>query len=146
MEIEMRIGLLCVTHLAVLGLLGGSAAAQAAPAPGCPCFHYNGAQVHETYTEYSARNDCAAAVNYRSKAAQIGWTKWFEKGETKTWRCEGGRDRCGELTWQRFDSCPTSASEASEPQGSKSPARKSGGPGPGHKKPVDQPPSPAPAR
>ena len=142
----MRIGLLRAACAAALGVLGGSSAAQAAPAPGCPCFHYNGAQVHETYTEYSARNDCAAAVNYRSKAAQTGWTKWFEKGEAKTWRCEGGRDRCGELTWQRFDTCPTSAPEASEPQRAKAPAHKSGGSGSGRKKPADQPSSSAPAR
>ena len=138
-----------VPHLirvAVLTALGGFADAQAAPVQECPCFHYGGAEVHATYTEYSARNDCPTAVNFRSKAAQTGWTKWFEKGETKKWRCEGGTDKCGRLTWQRFENCPAGAEERSEPRRSKSSARKSGKAGAGGQKAADQPDSTAPVR
>ena len=143
----MRIVSLRMIQIAAFGMLGGLAGAQAASTQECPCFHYNGAQVHQTYTEYSAKNDCPVAVNFRSKAAQIGWTRWFDKGETKTWRCDGGADMCGEIVWKRFDDCPTGAQDVSEPQRSKSSARKSGHrPGSRPRKPADQPESSAPAR
>ena len=142
----MRIVGLRTICAAVLGMLGGLAASQAAPAQGCPCFHYNGAEVHETYTEYSAKNDCPGAVNFRSKATQIGWTKWFEKGETKKWRCDGGTDMCGELTWQRVDSCPTSAQESPEPRRKSSKRKPRDGAGSARQKAADQPAPAAPAR
>ena len=104
---------------AAASVLGGLVVSQVSLAQDCPCFRYNGASVHDQFTEYSATNTCPSRVNFLSKARQFGTTQLFEKGETRTWRCEGGRNFCGELTWQRVENCPDVTQESPQPRRSR---------------------------
>ena len=104
---------------AAAGLLIGLFTSQDVSAKECPCFKYNGAVVHDNYTEHSATNKCPAKVNFLSRAAQFGSTQLFESGETRTWRCDGGKKFCGELRWQQVENCPEDARERSQPRRSR---------------------------
>ncbi len=98
---------------AAASVAGGLIIAQESMAQECPCFRYNGASIHENFTEYSATNTCPSRVNFLSRAGEFGTTQLFEKGESRTWRCEGRRNICGELTWQRVENCPDSTTQES---------------------------------
>ena len=98
------------------GLSSGVALSQQTLSQDCSCFRLGEAGVQATFTEYRATNECPSRVEFLWKARQFGGGLLFEKGETKTWRCTGGTDVCGKLSWQRVASCPVAGKEPSQPR------------------------------